>query len=151
MTIVRRFDWIIGNKNYDTCLVSVYHCCYSSKQYYPTKGSSKGRGKILDPFLVRNRPILSWLSRPRGDLHPLVVRIIFHRPFPNPIPFLFGSHAWFSHRDKVISAEINYSSRGENANSPVGEGGNLYAACRGYFALALKWPISFTYTRESPF
>lgn len=72
-------------------------------------------------------------------------------PPSNPIPFLFGSHAWFSHRDKVISAEINYSSRGENANSPVGEGGNLYAACRGYFALALKWPISFTYTRESPF
>lgn len=60
-------------------------------------------------------------------------------PPSNPIPFLFGSHAWFSHRDKVISTEINYSSRGENANSPVGEGGNLYAACR---ADTLHWHLS---------
>lgn len=92
-----------------------------------TKTKSKREEKALI-VPVWPASILSWLSRPRGgDFHSSCDRSNnFHRPpqpsypfspFFAPSFFSFRSHARFSHRDKVISAEINYSTRGENANS----------------------------------
>lgn len=122
-----------------------------------TKTKSKREEKALI-VPVWPASILSWLSRPRGrDFHsPCDRSNSFHRP-PQPSypfsPLLCSEFLFVSVPRAVLPPRQSNLGRDKLFDArrkckfvlAVGAGGNLYTNRRGYFALALKWPISFTY------